>query len=149
MYNFEEWCRLRQASQVVVKAELTRVVDPKIKKAMLVLGDTNELMIAAEIDNSTQGIIRRIVSNVAILKSLTMLPKNAENLEAIEVRTNLGCELHQMLARQVKVRQNGPLFKKHFRITKGVLMVDHDPPNPNLGNDDNHEITKEKKEIEN
>ena len=149
MYNFEEWCRLRQASQVVVKAELTRVVDPKIKSAMLVLGDTNELMIAAEIDNSTQGIIRRIVSNVAILKSLTMLPKNAENLEAIEVRTNLGCELHQMLARQVKVRQNGPLFKKHFRITKGVLMVDHDPPNPNLGNDDNHEITKEKKEIEN
>ena len=149
MYNFEEWCRLRQASQVVVKAELTRVVDPEIKKAMLVLGDTNELMIAAEIDNSTQGIIRRIVSNVAILKSLTMLPKNAENLEAIEVRTNLGCELHQMLARQVKVRQNGPLFKKHFRITKGVLMVDHDPPNPNLGKDDNHEITKEKKETEN
>ena len=71
MYNFEEWCRLRQASQVVVKAELTRVVDPKTKSAMLVLDDTNELMIAAEIDNSTQGIIRRIVSNVAILKSPT------------------------------------------------------------------------------
>ena len=148
MYNFEEWCRLRQASQVVVKAELTRVVDPKIRSAMLILDDTNELMIAAEIDNSTQGIIRRIVSNVAILKSLTMLPKSAENLEAIEVRTNLGCELHQMLARQVKVKQTGPLFKKHFRITKGVMVVDHDPPSPDLRNVDNREKTEKKIEVE-
>ena len=110
--------------------------------------DTNELMIAAEIDNSTQGIIRRIVSNVAILKSLTMLPKDAKTMEAIEVRTNLGCELHQMLAKQVKVKQSGLLFKKHYRITGGVMMIDQTPLSPDSDITNRHQEKKVESERE-
>ena len=50
-----------------------------------------------------------------------MLPRDAKTIEAIEVRTTLGCNLHQMLAKQVRLNQSGPLFKKYFRIRKGVM----------------------------
>ena len=92
------------------------------KKEVLQLENNNELIITTQVNEAIQGALDRVEYNLEMLRSLTKMPRNPTFIKAIAKRTKLGRKLLKLVASQAKLKLDGPLFRKRFKIVNGKIF---------------------------
>ena len=130
MTGFEEWLKTRQTIETPIEIDLDQFEDKIIEtestieneKEVLKLDSSNELLIAAQVNEAIQSALDRIEYNLEMLRSLTRMPRNPTFLRAIAKRVKLGRKLHTLVASQVKLKLTEPMLRKRIKVVDGRIV---------------------------
>ena len=90
-------------------------------KGLLSPSPLDQLVLASEIDDTVNQLIRRLETNTEILKRLVRIPRTVKVMKTIDTRSNLGIKLLKLVNSHIQLDITQPIIQTRWEIRNGEL----------------------------